>query len=66
MSSQSEIDPDIVGAISDALKKAGLLGTTYGKKFERRIKNKLVGQFEESDLFDLIDDFPLPNQGKAK
>ncbi|WP_143093137.1 hypothetical protein [Celeribacter neptunius] len=66
MSSQNEIDPDIVEAIADALKGAGLQGTPYGKKFEQRIKNKLVGQFDESDLFDLIGDLPLPHQGKVK
>lgn len=58
MSSKIEIDPSIVAAIKDALKKADLMGTKYATKFERRLINKLTGQFEESDLIDLITEMP--------
>ncbi|RCK27755.1 hypothetical protein [Thalassospira lucentensis] len=66
MGQQSEVDHDIVDAITDALTKAGLQDTPYGKKLERRLINKLIGQFEESDLFDLIEDLPLSNKGRSE
>lgn len=66
MGPQSEVDHDIVDAITEALTKAGLQGTPYGKKFERRLINKLIGQFEESDLFDLIEGLPLSKKGRPE
>ena len=63
MSSQSDIDPSILEAIADALKRADLQGTRYGTKFEKRLINKLTGQFDESDLFDLIEDMPISESG---
>lgn len=63
MSSKHKIDPSITAAIHEALSKADLKGTKYAKKFERRLINKLTGQFDESDLFDLIEDMPIPKQG---
>ena len=66
MRPQADIDPDIVEAIADALKKAGLQDTRYGNKFKQRLLNKLTGQFEESDLFDLIEDLPLPDEGQTE
>lgn len=63
MNSQSDIDPSILEAISDALKKADLKGTKYATKFEKRLINKLTGQFDEADLFDLIEDMPIAGSG---
>ncbi|WP_322864742.1 hypothetical protein U5922_000195 (plasmid) [Aquicoccus sp. G2-2] len=59
MSTHSSIDPSIIEAISDALKKADLQGTKYATKFEKRLINKLTSQFDEADLFDLIEDMPV-------
>lgn len=66
MSQQSDIDPAILEAMEDALKKAGLHTSDYGRKFQRRIINKLSGQFDESDLYDLIEDLPITEQERPK
>ncbi|MEQ6204837.1 hypothetical protein ABMC88_17490 [Sulfitobacter sp. HNIBRBA2951] len=58
MNSENVIDPEVLDAIADALRKRGLEDTPYARKFEKRIVNKLVGQFHESDLLDLINDMP--------
>jgi len=63
---KSEVDPDIIEAITDALKKAGLQDTKYANKFKQRLMNKLIGQFEESDLVDLIEDFPLSEKDQPE
>ena len=63
MNSQSDIDPSILEAISDALKKSDLWGTKYAKKFKKRLINKLTGHFDEADLFDLIEDMPVSGSG---
>ncbi len=66
MNQQSDIDPAILEAIEESLKKAGLNGSAFGRKFERRLINKLSGQFEKSDLLDLIEDLPISERGASE
>lgn len=52
------VDPEIMNAITDELKDRDLDGVPYANKLKRRVINKLIGKFHESDLLDLIEDMP--------
>lgn len=58
MSQEGKVDSEIIEAILQSLRDSNLEETPYAKKFQKRIVNKLIGQFHDSDLMDLINEFP--------
>lgn len=51
---------EVEAAIDEAIAEAGLDGTSYGRRVKQLLSNKLIGQFHEDDLMEVLEDMPPP------